>query len=156
MVKKDVPVKGSNIPMLGITIKENCPDIRNTKAFDIYHELKTYDLNLDIYDPWANPEEVKHEYGRTLYNKLPETKYDAVILAVAHKTFESIPLDTIKKINAVVYDVKAVLPKHTLMVDCNGLLPDLQTHLPALRHIAKKFTTPIIAILYQDKRWQDA
>ena len=115
MVKKDVPVKGSNILMLGITFKENCPDIRNTKAIDIYHELKTYDLNVDIYDPWANPEEVRHEYGISSYNKLPDTKYDAVILAVAHKTFESLPIESIKKNRSVVFDVKAVLPKE--MVD---------------------------------------
>ena len=115
MVKKDVPVKGSNILMLGITFKENCPDIRNTKAIDIYHELKTYDLNVDIYDPWANPEEVRHEYGISSYNKLHDTKYDAVILAVAHKPFESLPLESIKKNRSVVFDVKAVLPKD--MVD---------------------------------------
>lgn len=114
MVKKDVPVKGSNILMLGITFKENCPDIRNTKAIDIYHELKTYDLNVDIYDPWANPEEVKHEYGIPSFNKLPDTQYDGVILAVAHKTFESINLDGIKKQNSVIYDVKAVLPKEVV------------------------------------------
>lgn len=114
MVKKDVPVKGSNILMLGITFKENCPDIRNTKAIDIYYELKTYDLNVDIYDPWANPEEVKHEYGIPSFNKLPDTQYDGVILAVAHKTFESINLDGIKKQNSVIYDVKAVLPKEVV------------------------------------------
>lgn len=114
MVKKDVPVKGSNILMLGITFKENCPDIRNTKAIDIYHELKTYNLNVDIYDPWANPEEVKHEYGIPSFNKLPDTQYDGVILAVAHKTFESINLDGIKKQNSVIYDVKAVLPKEVV------------------------------------------
>lgn len=114
MVKKDVPVKDSNILMLGITFKENCPDIRNTKAIDIYHELKTYDLNVDIYDPWANPEEVKHEYGIPSSNKLPDTQYDAVILAVAHKAFESINLDSIKKQNSVIYDVKAVLPKEAV------------------------------------------
>ena len=70
---------------------------------------------MDIYDPWANPEEVKHEYGIPSFNKLPNTKYDGVILAVAHQTFESINLDGIKKQNSVIYDVKAVLPKE--MVD---------------------------------------
>ena len=114
MIKKDITVKASNILMLGITFKENCPDIRNTKAIDIYHELKTYNLNVDVYDPWASADEVNHEYGITSLTALPEIQYDAIILAVAHKTFESIPLDTIKKINAVVYDVKAVLPKHTI------------------------------------------
>ncbi|MFZ1524200.1 MAG: nucleotide sugar dehydrogenase [Saprospiraceae bacterium] len=115
MVKKDIPVKGSNILMLGITFKENCPDIRNTKAIDIYHELKTYDLNVDVYDPWANPDEVRHEYHIASSTSLPDKKYDAIILAVAHKSFESLNLDHIKKDNAVVYDVKAVLPKD--MVD---------------------------------------
>ena len=114
MIKKDITVKASNILMLGITFKENCPDIRNTKAIDIYHELKTYNLNVDVYDPWASADEVNHEYGITSLTALPEIQYDAIILAVAHKTFESIPLDSIKKINAVVYDVKAVLPKHTI------------------------------------------
>ncbi|MBP6237107.1 MAG: nucleotide sugar dehydrogenase [Saprospiraceae bacterium] len=114
MIKKDITVKDSNILMLGITFKENCPDIRNTKAIDIYHELKTYNLNVDVYDPWASADEVNHEYGITSLTALPEIQYDAIILAVAHKTFESISLDTIKKINAVVYDVKAVLPKHTI------------------------------------------
>ncbi len=114
MIKKDITVKDSNILMLGITFKENCPDIRNTKAIDIYHELKTYNLNVDVYDPWASADEVNHEYGITSLTALPKIQYDAIILAVAHKTFESIPLDSIKKTNAVVYDVKAVLPKHTI------------------------------------------
>ncbi len=115
MVKKDITVKGSNILMLGITFKENCPDIRNTRAIDIYHELKTYDLNVDIYDPWASVEEVFHEYGIHSMTSLPDKKYDAVILAVSHKTFESLPLQILKKSNSVVYDVKAFLPKE--MVD---------------------------------------
>ncbi len=111
MIKKDITVKDSNILMLGITFKENCPDIRNTKAIDIYHELKTYDLNVDIYDPWASADEVRHEYNLTSFTSIPDKKYDAIILAVAHKTFESISLDAVKKTNAVLYDVKAVLPK---------------------------------------------
>lgn len=115
MIKKDITVKDSNILMLGITFKENCPDIRNTKAIDIYHELKTYNLNVDVYDPWASADEVNHEYEITSLTALPKIQYDAIILAVAHKTFESLNLDHIKKDNAVVYDVKAVLPKE--MVD---------------------------------------
>lgn len=111
MIKKDITVKGSNILMLGITFKENCPDIRNTKAIDIYHELKTYDLNVDVYDPWANPEEVTHEYNIRSQNSLPGNLYDAIVLAVSHKTFDTISLDRLKKPSAVVYDVKAVLPK---------------------------------------------
>lgn len=94
--------KGENpgqckVLVMGITFKENCPDIRNTKAIDIYHQLKTYEPNVDIYYPWASPEEVMHEYSISSYNKLPDTKYDAVILAVANKTLESINLNGIKK-----------------------------------------------------------
>ncbi|MBK8055163.1 MAG: hypothetical protein IPK35_18295 [Saprospiraceae bacterium] len=99
---------------MNISLKKY-PDIRNTKAIDIYHELKTYNLYVDIYDPWANPEEVRHEYSISSYNKLPDTTYDAVILVVAHKTFESLPLESIKNNRSVIYDVKAVLPKE--MVD---------------------------------------
>lgn len=110
MIKKDITVKGSNILMLGITFKENCPDIRNTRAIDIYSELRLYDINVDIYDPWANPDEVRYEYNVQSYTSLPRQEYDAVILAVAHKTFASINLEGIKKPQAVVYDVKAVLP----------------------------------------------
>jgi len=115
MVKKDIPVKGSSILMLGITFKENCPDIRNTRAIDIYQELKTYDLNVDVYDPWASVEEVQHEYGILSMTSLPDKTYDAIILAVSHKTFASLTLDALKKSNCVVYDVKAFLPKE--MVD---------------------------------------
>jgi UDP-N-acetyl-D-glucosamine/UDP-N-acetyl-D-galactosamine dehydrogenase len=115
MVKKDVAVKNSNILMLGITFKENCPDIRNTKAIDIYNELLTYQTNVDIYDPWANPDEVVHEYNINSITVLDNTKkYDAIILAVAHKDFESLDLSVLKKENAVVYDVKATLPKNTV------------------------------------------
>ena len=115
MVKKDIPVKGSQILMLGITFKENCPDIRNTRAIDIYKELTTYDVNLEVYDPWANVEEVHHEYGIFPLTALPDKTYDAIILAVSHKTFGSLPIEALKKSNAVVYDVKAFLPKD--MVD---------------------------------------
>lgn len=114
MVKKDIAVKNSKILMLGITFKENCPDIRNTKAIDIYNELITYNLTVEVYDPWANPEEVFHEYGIYSMTALPETKYDAIVLSVAHKTFESITLENVKKSNAVIYDVKAVLPKESI------------------------------------------
>ncbi len=114
MIKKNITVKGSNILMLGITFKENCPDIRNTKAIDIYHELKTYDLNVDVYDPWASADEVHHEYGIPLSTSIPKIKYDAIILTVAHKTFQSINIEGIKKEYAIVYDVKGVLPKEML------------------------------------------
>ncbi|RIJ42784.1 nucleotide sugar dehydrogenase [Pontibacter oryzae] len=112
MVKKDIPVKNANVLILGITFKENCPDVRNTKVVDILATLKDYNMNLSIYDPWATPEEVKHEYGWDSSTTLDETTtYDAVILAVSHKEFEKLDLTKLCKPNAVVYDVKGVLPK---------------------------------------------
>lgn len=114
MIKKDIPVKGSHLLLLGITFKENCPDIRNTRAIDIYRELKTYDIHVDVYDPWANPGEVMHEYGIHSCTAIPNRKYDAVVLAVAHKSFESINLDQILQPKAVVYDVKALFPKEVV------------------------------------------
>lgn len=114
LIKKDIPVKGSQILMLGITFKENCPDIRNTKAIDIYRELKTYDLDVDVYDPWANADEVEQEYGIRSLNILPDKKYDAIILTVAHKSFNSLPIDSLKKEKSVVYDVKGFLDKNSV------------------------------------------
>ena len=105
----------SKVLVMGIKFKEDVADIRNSKVVDLIKELMSYSLNVHVYDPWANPEEVRHEYGISSYNKLPDTKYDAVILAVAHKTFESLPIESIKKNRSVVFDVKAVLPKE--MVD---------------------------------------
>ncbi len=115
MVKKDIAVKNSNILMLGITFKENCPDIRNTKAIDIFTELESYQTNIDIYDPWANPLEVFHEYGvKSIKDIEIGKKYDAIILAVSHKLFESIDLKSLQNDNAVIYDVKAILPKNSV------------------------------------------
>lgn len=111
MVKKDIPVKDANILVLGITFKENCPDIRNTKVIDIISELISYNTKVDVYDPWANPEEVLHEYGINSFNQLPQQKYDAIILAVAHKTFASLDITGLAKPKSVVYDVKAFLDK---------------------------------------------
>jgi len=111
MVKKEIPVKGSRILMMGITFKENCPDIRNTRAIDIYHELKTYHLDVEVYDPWAKPQEIWHEYGIPSTAQKPSEKFDAVILAVAHKQFEGEDIRNMCNPNAVIYDVKAILPK---------------------------------------------
>lgn len=110
MVKKDLKVLGSKILMLGITFKENCPDIRNTRAIDIYNELKSYDLAVDIYDPWADAAEVQHEYNLSLVEK-PETDYDAVVLAVAHNEFLEMGAKSFVKEGGVLYDVKSILPK---------------------------------------------
>lgn len=110
MVKKDVRVLGSRVLMLGITFKENCPDIRNTRAIDIYQELKSYDLEIDVYDPWADPAEVKHEYGIETVSE-PKGQYEAVVLAVSHKEFLDLDLSQFKVENGVLYDVKSILPK---------------------------------------------
>jgi len=113
MINKDIKVKGSKTLMLGITFKENCPDIRNTKAIDVYKELETFGTSVDLYDPWANPEEVKHEYGIKTTNNASslEGQYDAVVLTVAHKEFLSENVKKYLKPGGVLYDVKSILPK---------------------------------------------
>ena len=110
MLKNDLKVKGANILMLGITFKENCPDVRNTKAVDVVKHLKEYETNVTIYDPLANPVEVMHEYGLKSVNELPQEKFDAVVLTVAHKKFLQMDLTPLKNENAVVYDVKGLIP----------------------------------------------
>ena len=110
MIKKSIPVKGAKVLLLGITFKENCPDIRNTKAIDIYHELRDYGMEVDVYDPWASPEEVKHEYGITSLHIYPEKNgYGAIVLAVAHNQFKEINLREHKAKGCVIYDVKGIL-----------------------------------------------
>ena len=111
MNKKGVMVKDAKILILGITFKENCPDIRNTKVVDIYTTLKEYTNNITVYDPWANAGHVRHEYGLEVVNELPNVKYDAVILAVAHKEFLDMDVKNLIKENGVVYDVKGILPR---------------------------------------------
>ena len=115
MIQNEIPVKNSKVLMLGITFKENCPDIRNTKATDIYHELISYGIDVDIYDPWASPEEVKHEYGLTIAANLNKSvDYSAVILAVAHNEFMKIDLQAFKTKGAIIYDVKGILPRELI------------------------------------------
>ncbi|WP_420601472.1 nucleotide sugar dehydrogenase [Flagellimonas sp.] len=109
MIKSDIKVKGSSILILGITFKENCPDVRNTKAVDVIHNLMNYDANLTIYDPWASPEEIKEEYGLVATKSLPKTKFDAIVLAVAHDSFKSLDLQSMLNQNGVIYDVKGIL-----------------------------------------------
>jgi len=112
MIKNEIAVKNSKILMLGITFKENCPDIRNTKATDIYRELISYGIEVDIYDPWASPEEVMHEYGIPINKHLDvSVNYGAVILAVAHREFLDIDLQAFKTRGAIIYDVKGILPR---------------------------------------------
>ena len=110
MIKKDININGSNTLILGITFKENCPDVRNTKAVDVINSLKSYGTNITIYDPWANEEEVMHEYGMISSKKLPKTKFDAVVLTVAHNKFMNLDFSLLTKDNAVIYDVKNILP----------------------------------------------
>lgn len=111
MNKKGVLVKGAKILILGITFKENCPDIRNTKVVDIYHTLEEYTRRITVYDPWAHPDQVMHEYGVEITATLPEDRYDAVILAVAHKEFLGLDVRSLVKEGGVIYDVKGVLPR---------------------------------------------
>jgi UDP-N-acetyl-D-galactosamine dehydrogenase len=116
MIKKNIPVKNSNVLMLGITFKENCPDVRNTKVVDIHAELKTYDINVTTYDPWASAAEVQHEYGIDTISKLPDgNKYDAIILAVSHNEFMDTDWQKYLKPDGIIYDVKGCLD--TAMID---------------------------------------
>lgn len=106
MLKKGIQVLDSNILILGFTFKENCPDVRNTKVIDIYKTLKEYNVNVTIYDPWANPEIVRHEYGIEVTNVLPTDKFDTAILAVAHNAFEGLDICSLLKEKHVIFDVK--------------------------------------------------
>lgn len=111
ILKKGIQVLNSNVLIVGFTFKENCPDIRNTKVIDIYKALKEYNLNITIYDPWANPEIVKHEYGIEVVNELPTRKFDAAIAAVAHSIFKDLDLLALLKEAHVVFDVKCTLDR---------------------------------------------
>ncbi|SMP15436.1 nucleotide sugar dehydrogenase [Chryseobacterium profundimaris] len=116
MIKKNININGAEVLNLGITFKENCPDVRNTKAVDVICGLEDYQLQVTTFDPWANPEEVVHEYGLTVVNEIPNKKFDAVILTVAHKEFMDLNLKDYLKENGVVYDVKGIL------ADCDSRL----------------------------------
>lgn len=110
MIKKNVKVNGGKIAIFGFTFKENCPDVRNTKVVDIYNALKEYNVDLTVYDPWANAAVAKHEYGLEVVNEIaPESQFDAVVLAVAHEEFKSLDVMSYLKENGVVYDVKWIL-----------------------------------------------
>ena len=112
MINKGATIKGSNALVLGITFKENCPDIRNSRVIDIIEELQSYHVNVDVYDPWASKEEVSHEYGLDLISSTDALKanYDAIILAVSHKEFLDVSIDNLKSDKCVVFDVKSLLP----------------------------------------------
>lgn len=111
---RGVMVKDARYLLLGITFKENCPDIRNTKVVDIYHTLSQYSSDITVYDPWANPESVQRAYGIRIQNHLPQQQFDAVILCVAHSQFLQLDVRSLVRGNGVVYDVKGVLDRHVI------------------------------------------
>lgn len=111
MLKKGIQVLDSHVLILGFTFKENCPDVRNTKVIDIYKALKEYNVNVTVYDPWANAHNVEREYGIKVSNELPAEKFDAAILAVAHKKFEGLDVLSLLKEKYVIFDVKAFLDR---------------------------------------------
>lgn len=110
MISKDIKVKSSNALILGITFKENCPDIRNSKVPVIYNDLKSFGLNVDVYDPYANPQEVNAEFGINLLGKI-DKKYELIVLAVSHENLVSLGFKKLRKQNSVIFDLKSVLDK---------------------------------------------
>lgn len=109
MIKKGISVNGANLLMLGITFKENCPDVRNTKIVDVIKSLKEYGISVTLYDPIANIEEVKKEYKLEMINSVPKEKFDAIVLGVAHNEFLKLDFSELQKLNSLLYDVKGVL-----------------------------------------------
>jgi len=115
MVRKEINLPKSKILIMGITFKENCPDVRNTRVVDVIHELAGYDATVEVYDPWATAEVVTEEYGISLLQELPRgADYDAVILAVAHRQFQAMSPASIHALGKdvhVIYDIKGILPR---------------------------------------------
>ena len=117
MIKKEHKINNSHVLVLGITFKENCPDIRNSKVIDIINELKSFGCNVDVFDPWADKEDVKHEYGIDLLCNIDEIKdksYKGVVLAVAHNQFKELDFHSLRTNGAVVYDVKGILKRELI------------------------------------------
>lgn len=112
MIKRGIAINGAELLMLGITFKENCPDVRNTKIVDVIAALKDYGISVKIYDPWADEKEVDHEYKLLTSKSLPTEKFDTIVLGVAHKEFLNINLDNLRKENSVLYDVKGILKEN--------------------------------------------
>jgi len=109
MIKKGVTINGASLLMLGITFKENCPDVRNTKIVDVIKALEDYGIQITIFDPWANPSEVKHEYDLITVKEQPDSLFDAVVLGVAHSDFQRLDIDSLRKNSSILYDVKGIL-----------------------------------------------
>ena len=117
MTKRRIYVGDAKILLMGLTFKENCPDLRNTRVVDVYQELKSHGSSVDVYDPWVNPEEAQQEYGIELVQTLEPATYDAIILAVAHKQFREMGIERIRqlgKVNAIVYDLKYLFPANAV------------------------------------------
>ena len=112
MMRKDLKVIDSKVLILGFTFKEDCPDVRNTRVIDIYNELRSFDIQVDIYDPWVNCGDVKLNYGIEVLSQISEeSKYSAVVLAVAHEKFRDLSISNLVRDSGVIYDVKGILPK---------------------------------------------
>ena len=109
MIEKDIHVKKAKVLVLGITFKENCPDVRNTKVVDLINALKDYGTNITIHDPWADEEELMHEYGLESLKSIPNKKFDAIVLTVSHIKFKELDFLSLKNENAIIYDVKNFL-----------------------------------------------
>jgi UDP-N-acetyl-D-galactosamine dehydrogenase len=111
MIAKGSTIKGSNVLILGVTFKENCPDVRNTKVIDIYNELVEFGINVDLYDPWADTLEVKKEYNIQMTPELNKKKYDSIIIAVAHNEFLTMDFKNLKKVNTIIFDTKSCIDR---------------------------------------------
>jgi UDP-N-acetyl-D-galactosamine dehydrogenase len=114
MLRKRIHIEDANVLILGLTFKENCPDIRNTRVVDLVHEFQDFGANVDVYDPWVDAAESHHEYGITPVTSPANGKYDAIVLAVAHKQFRELGIDQIRRFgrrDCIIYDIKSILPK---------------------------------------------
>ena len=111
MIDSDIRIRKANVLVLGVTFKENCPDVRNTKVVDVIRSLKEYNTNVVIYDPWASEAEVMREYKLISTKTLPKGRFDAIVLTVAHNEFKNLDLELIKNKDSIVYDVKNILAK---------------------------------------------
>jgi UDP-N-acetyl-D-galactosamine dehydrogenase len=112
MIGKGHVIMAANVLILGITLKENCPDVRNTKVLDVYNELVQFGINVDVYDPWADAKEVKQEYNIVLLKDFTTQNYDAIIVAVAHNEFLKIDFKSLQANNAVIFDTKACIDRN--------------------------------------------
>ena len=110
MAQNELPINKADVLVLGITFKENCPDIRNSKVVDVINEFQSFKTNVDVYDPQADPQEVQHEYGLSLIPSITK-KYHAVVLAVSHSEFKELDWNSFSFPNTVIYDVKGIMDK---------------------------------------------